>query len=278
MRIPNEVLVVLFDLWLEIRYRLTSHRYQLVADDDPGVVVCMTSYPARITFAWLSLESLFRQTDIGFNLVLVLAENQFPGRKVPSRIRKMEKRGLEILWVCRDGGSFDHLWPAYTKYPNSAVISVDDDKFFSPTMVQKLKLASRVSPGTIVGWRGWQMRTVQGQIRFGEGWSRASKSTPSVELFIPPGNGSLYPPGCLSPLVGDYELREQVCPNADDVWYWAMARLNGTPSLCLAEPNHRAVWRQARTISLAAVQPGPGEFQQVVAHFDLEKELLRTLS
>lgn len=278
MRIPNQVLVILLDLWLELRYRLTSQLHRLPRADDPGFVVCMTSYPARIRFAWLSLESLFRQTDKAFKLVLVLAINQFPSRKIPGRIRRMEKRGLDILWVSRDGGSFDHLWPAYTKYPSSSIISVDDDKFFDPGMVEKLKSASVGSPGKIIGWRGWQMRLVHGHIGFGEGWSRAAETTPSVELFIPPGNGSLFPPRSLPPLTGDYKLREKLSPNADDVWYWAMARVIGTPSLCLAEPNHRAVWRQSGTVSLAAVQPGPKEFQQVLAHFDLEKELLRTLT
>ena len=274
----NGLLRIGLDLYIELFYRLSSSRHRLHKKSNPGVVVSMTSYPTRIKHSWLSLESLFRQDFDDYHVVLVLAKSQFPGGKVPRRIRSLVLRGLEIIWVDRDGRSFDHLWPAYLRYPASRIISVDDDKFFPPDLVSKLMDESDNRPHTIVGWRGWEMKLVGSELRFGEGWIRATRESPSEVLFMPPGNGSLYPPHSLPEVTGDYETREKVCPDADDVWYWAMARLKGSPSFCVGESNHRPVWKQTRTDSLASVQPGPREFSAVIRHFDLWAALERELA
>ena len=269
--------VIVLDLLIEARYRMTWKAHQLRQGTGPDLVVSMTSYPARIKHAWLALESLFRQDVSDFRVVLVLARSQFPGEQLPRMIRRLETKGLEIMWVERDGKSFDHLWPAYEGFPSSTVVSVDDDKFFAPDMISTLRLAAKENPHTIIGWRGWEMRKVTQTVSFGVNWIRATDKTPSCRLFMPPGNGSLYPPGLLPDQTGDHALRERVCPNADDVWFWAMARMNGSRSLCLGRPNHRPVWRQGRTEAISDMGPGQREFDNVVREFKLLPGLLDDL-
>ena len=257
------------DLLLELNYLLTIFQYRL-SDCDPEIVVSMTSYPARIRGSWVAVESLFRQNMRCFRLVLVLAHSQFPGKKLPIMIRLMEKKGLEVHWVEEDNRSWDHLWPAYSAYPDAKIISVDDDKIFPPDLLDKLSIASNKNPGYIIGARGWEMRLVGGELSFGVDWVRATASTPSEALFMPPGNGSLYPPGSLPDLAGDTALMRDVCPRADDVWYWAMARLKRTPSLCLGLPAHRPSRPQSRTLALADEDPGPAEFAAVLKRFGIK--------
>jgi hypothetical protein len=268
----------LVDLRLELFYRLSSSRHTLKDAEAARIVVSMKSYPARIRHAWISLESLFRQDFEGYRVVLVLAEAQFPGKVVPRSITRLVGKGLEILWVERDGRSFDHLWPAYKAFPECTIISVDDDKYFPPSLVSQLVEQSHRLPGVIVGARGWEMRANGGEIEFGNGWVRADKDTPSIKLFMPPGNGSLYPQGSLPEQTGDYALMAEICPNADDVWYWAMARMHGTESVCLGLPAHRPVWKQTRTPALADLDPGPREFSSVLSTFGLRDSLIRDVS
>lgn len=268
----NGLLRFLYDLGLEVWYLLTlySHRLQ---NRESNLVVSMTSYPPRIGGSWVSLESLFRQNFRDFRLVLVLAEPQFPGRKLPLIINLMRWKGLEILWVPEDNKSWDHLWPAYSNYYGCSVISVDDDKVFPRSLVRDLVRASERHPGAIIGARGWEMRLEEKVLRFKKGWVRASPSTKSQALFMPPGNGSLYPPGSLPPLSGDTELMRKVCPVADDVWYWATSTINGTPNVCLALPPHRPVRVQNATVALANEDPGPTEFISALRHFRLQEVL-----
>lgn len=272
-KILHFLLRILKDLQIEVVYRLTASQYRITPDPSPDVVVAMKSYPARIQHAWLAIESLFRQDCNEYIVVLVLVESQFPGRRVPRSIKRLEKRGLTILWIQEDGKSFDHLWPAYSTYPKASIISVDDDKFFPPNLVSTLCQHSELSPGKIIGARGWEMVAQDGRVKFGVGWLRAGLQTPSQRLFMPPGNGSLYPPGSLPKDTGNHDLRLAVCPNADDVWYWAMARIAAVPSLCLGLPAHRPIWKQSNTPALADLDPGPKEFDSAVLHFSLRAAL-----
>lgn len=268
---------ILKDLQIEVVYRLVDSKIRIAANSSPDVVVSMKSYPARIRHAWLAIESLFRQDCTGYIVVLVLVESQFPGRRVPRSITRLVKRGLSILWIQEDGKSFDHLWPAYCAYPKASIISVDDDKFFPSNLVSTLVTHSKSAPGKIIGVRGWEIVAQEGRVTFGAGWLRAGLETPPQRLFMPPGNGSLYPPGSLPEETGNYELMREICPNADDVWYWAMARMAGVQSLCLGCPPHRPIWKQSRTPALADLDPGPAEFTQVLDHFRLRADLITEL-
>lgn len=251
--------------------------FRRLQSDKTDIVVSMTSYPARIRGAWVALESLFRQDYRAFTLVLVLTEGQFPGRKLPPMIRLLQWKGLRLLWVDEDNKSFDHLWPAYKEFPRSKIISVDDDKVFPRHLVKTLVEVSDDKPGVIVGARGWEMRLDGSKFGFGLGWSRADYATPSRRLFMPPGNGSLYPPNSLPELTGDTVLMRKICPRADDVWYWAMARIAGTESICLGMPAHRSARTQKYTPALAQEDPGPQEFEAVIEKFGLTRELLSEL-
>jgi len=257
-----------YDVGLEAWFLLTMFSHRLSKDNE-SLVVSMTSYPARIDGSWVSLESIFRQRFKNFKLVLTLAESQFPGKKLPLKIRLLVRKGLSILWVKEDNRSWDHLWPAYSLYRGASVITVDDDKVFPPTLVGDLVRASEQNPGAIIGSRGWEMKLVGKNLGFKTGWVRATSSTESDALFMPPGNGSLYPPGSLADIAGDTDLMKKLCPRADDVWYWAAARLNGTASFCLGLPAHRPVRAQSSTPALADEDPGTAEFGSVIAHFDL---------
>lgn len=45
-----------------------------------GLVICMTSFPARIDYVWLVVECLLRQTIQAEDIVLYLSKKQFPTR------------------------------------------------------------------------------------------------------------------------------------------------------------------------------------------------------
>lgn len=57
-------------------------------------------------------------------------------------------------------------------------------------------------------------------------WCKASTSERN---FITGVGGVIYPPNSLAPEVLDEEIFSSICPTADDVWFTAMAKKNGTP-------------------------------------------------
>ena len=48
-------------------------------------------------------------------------------------------------------------------------------------------------------------------------------------LFPTTGGGTLFPPGCFSTEVLNQKVFMDLCPYADDVWFYAMRVLNDTP-------------------------------------------------
>lgn len=237
-----------------------------------GVVIGMTSFPARINMAWKAVETLLRQDIQGFLVVLVLSIEEFPTRKLPLRLVSQTKRGLQILWVERNGKSFDKLLPIRTHYPEATIITVDDDKYFPPDTIRRLLHAHASHPRHIVGTRGWRVIRPEGslQVRFGIGWERSQPGDEGLGLHLPGGNGCLYPPGSLDPVVDDLGLALSLCPSADDIWFWAAAQVRQTPFLCLGMPAHRPVRAQDQTPALSHINTVEAEeqFQAIIDHFD----------
>jgi hypothetical protein len=236
-----------------------------------GIVIGMTSFPARIKTAWKAVETLLRQDVQRVPVVLVLSTEEFPTKKLPWRLASQTKRGLQILWTERNGRSFDKLLPLRAHYPEATIITVDDDKYFPPDTIRRLLEAHASHPQHIVGTRGWRVITPEGssEVRFGVGWERSQPGDEGLGLHLPGGNGCLYPPGSLDPVVDDLDLALSLCPSADDMWFWAAAQLQQTPFLCLGMPAHRPVRAQGRTPALSHINTVKAEeqFQAVLDHF-----------
>jgi hypothetical protein len=241
------------------------------------VIASVTSYPPRITASWIAIETLLRQTVQPTALILVLSEEEFPHKRLPRKIITQTKRGLTIMWVAENNGSFDKLLPVRKKFPHSPIMTFDDDKFFPRNLMESLYKASERSPGFAIGARGWRMGDTQedGIVRYGKNWTRASAGETGRLLLMPGGNGVLYPSESLSPLVDDVTQARALCPTADDVWFWAALTQRETPSLCLGLPPHKPVSPQRQTVALADINnaQNDAQFQRAVTHFGLSQFL-----
>ena len=264
-----------YPLWLEA----TSWIYTFVKRTKVPVVVSMTSYPARIESAWIAIESILRQSVTPERFVLVLSKEEFPDKKVPRSIARLTGRGLEILWVDHNGRSFDKLLPVIEAFPDTAIITTDDDKIFPPTLLERLYSDHLRSPDSVVGARGWSIRLAgrDDEVHYGQDWVRAVAGERGMHLLMPGGNGCLYPPASLDQTVLDMALALRLCPTADDIWFWASIQRTKTNSVCLGLPPHRPVSQQKDTSALSDVneEQNDHQFQAVINHFGLTVQALK---
>lgn len=232
----------------------------------------MTSYPARIAHAWITIESLLRQDRPPDRIVLVLADDEFPARALPRSLRRQERRGVEILWVPEHDGSFDKLVPTRLAHPGATIVTVDDDAYYKPWMVSRLTAFADAHPGAVVGHRGWTIRCDEhGPVPYRQ-WEPATIATPGDRVFLTGVGGTLYPPDSLPvDLLADSRLARELCPTSDDVWFWAVARVAGAPVHCLGLDSHRLLSQQARTPQLSTLNRGQGQndvqLARVIEHF-----------
>lgn len=243
------------------------------------VIVSLTSFPARIAETWLAIESVFQQTLVPERIVLVLAEEEFPGRKLPRGIASQIARGLTVLWTDVNYRSYDKLLPVLRSYPEATVITIDDDKIMPRNLVADLMAASAENPGWIIGYRGWEMLVRNGELAFGRGWKRATPDSPPERVFIPGNSGVLYPPGSLHPTVHDIEMALELAPSSDDIWFWACSVLNGTSRKCLGGAAHVSIRGQKGTPALNTVNATKDghHFEAVIDHFGLRGSLFKAM-
>ena len=263
------------ELWLVITLSLPFGSLPRRLPPEPTIVAGLTSYPGRIKEAWIAIECLLRQSRKPDRLFLVLSEEEFPTRQLPRRIRRQLGRGLEILWVGSNGRSFDKLIPLIKNFPESTIVTFDDDKFFPKNLLKELLEAHDLKPDHVIGARGWVVKPVEaaGSITYGEDWVRALPGDRGHHLFLPGGNGTLYPPGSLAPGVMNLKRAVELCPTADDIWFWGHIQQQRTPMLCLGLPPHRPVGKLSRGPALSEINKAENttQLRNVIRALELEQ-------
>lgn len=215
-----------------VKFKLLQLKRRTLPDlngSNGDLIVSLTSFPERIEFATDTIESIFHQTCPPDKIVLALSKQEFQDIPLPSRLNKMEQHGLEILWVDDNPMSYKKLIPARTKYPDASIVTVDDDVFYRNNFLYLIQKASQAYPNHVIGYRGW---TIQPNTQYLD-WKRAKAGQSAMTMLIGCG-GIRYPPGFpSSPTILDIETARAHCPTADDIWFWAAARLEDKPIYCL---------------------------------------------
>lgn len=195
------------------------------------VIISITTFPDRMKTLPLVLESLFRQTISPDRIILWLADSQFSDKKkVSSYLSKYICLGLEVKY-CEDLRSHKKYFYTMKYYPDSLVVTFDDDIFAPEYMLERLLTTHNKYPNCIVTQRAHKFR-------FGDDGKMLSYKkviylargcqSPSLNYCITGGFGCLYPPYSLSPHVFDLDILKEKCLFADDIWLTCMAYMHGT--------------------------------------------------
>lgn len=219
----------------------------------PRLIVSLTSYPKRIGTVHRTISTLLTQTLPPDEVVLWLGEDKFPRKEadLPARLLRLRKFGLTIRW-CRDIRSYTKLIPALKAYPDDIIITADDDIFYRPDWLESLYGSYLKDPSLIhchfVDRIAIEKGTVLPYSRWVYIQDRGSVSYRNLLMGV---GGVLYPPHVLCEKVFDEDLFMKVAPLADDLWFWAMAVLNGVKikliddALCNAQVDFSADNSQA---------------------------------
>jgi glycosyltransferase involved in cell wall biosynthesis len=204
----------------------TIFKYQLANDD---VIISLTSYPARIKTVHKTIETLLNQSHKANKIILWLAEEQFPNKAkdLPKELVDLTNNGLTISW-CEDIKSYKKLIPALKLYPNSIIVTADDDLYYQKTWLEKLYLAYLKQPNIVHCHRAHRITFENGQIEPYKNWKfSVEKANLSFLNFLTSGGGALYPPNIFYKDILKKEIFTKLSPKADDIWFWAMVVLNG---------------------------------------------------
>jgi len=239
------------------------------------VTVSLTTYPARIDRVHKTIESLIRQTVKADQIVLWLAEEQFPDGEssLPEQLLAQKEQGLTFEW-CSDIKSYKKIIPAAEKWPEDIIITADDDIIYELNTIERLLESYRRHPDCVSTLRTHLM------LFDGEGFPLPYESwkpeysgfvdQPLMALFPTTGAGTLFPPGILPDEAFDQGKFMSLCPSADDVWIKCMLTLAGVP-VVLADINTKLQYvegTQAETLYSHNITANDDQLRAVIGEYN----------
>lgn len=239
-------------------------------------MISLTTFPARIRSVWATIVTLLWQTRPPDAVVLVLAEDQFPGRRIPWNLRRLLRVGLVILWTESDIGPHMKILPTRLAYPEATIVTADDDFLYDRDMLARLVAVAADLPATIVGHRGWTAQWGPDGPEPYFTWMQNGRANPQTHpdrVFLTGVGGVLYPPDCPPDrLLLDPENAMRVTPTADDVWLWASSIAGGTPRYCTGQPFGRTNGLDGLSPALLDTNRTANDVQiaAAVEHFGIE--------
>lgn len=228
--------------WISLKKGLIKNRFECLFHistksgltqtkyGDNEVIVSMTTYGIRAHHAYLTIESLMHQTVKPNHIILWLDESEFSRSNLPLSLKKLQKRGLEIMFT-ENIKSYKKLIPALKAFPSEVIITVDDDVIYPSNLIKILLLEHKNNPHDIICTHGHIIKfDVYGDLLPYIQWPdcptyKSIASNSFLQIGI---GGVLYPPHSLHPDVTNSEYFMRLSPTADDLWFKVMALKQGT--------------------------------------------------
>lgn len=228
------------------------------------VIVSLTSYPARYPTLAKTLRSLLSQRVQPDHVVLWIAESDFA--KLPRDVLILRQHGL-LIECCADLRSYKKLVPSLIKWPDSYIVTADDDLFYPVKWLETL-LAPIVSGEKVIVCRRAHKPTFNAKqlLPYAEWeWDYVTRGEIRTDLFPSGAGGIVYPPQCLSTEVTDERAFLTLCPTADDIWFFVMARRAGTPCRQVGGGFPQIAWSGTQSTSLMIDNLNGGNDRQLAA-------------
>lgn len=195
---------------------------------DYPVIVSLTTHGKRLYEVHLTIESIMQGT-IKPNRIILWLDDDLEGETLPITLQQQQERGLEIRYN-KKIRSYQKLIPTLRLWRDSIIVTIDDDMFYQPDMLEGLLVAHKKYPydvlanrvDTIVlGSNGKPITCLK--------WNLFQKPTNISPLNVALGvEGVLYPPNAFDDEVLNEDVFLSICPTADDLWFKAMELKSGT--------------------------------------------------
>lgn len=192
------------------------------------LIISLTSYPKRIDQIHYTLYSLLTQSIKAHKIILYLSDEEFINKEqdLPKKVLDLQKYGIKIKW-CKNIKSYKKIIFALKDYPNHIIVTADDDIIYPKQWLEKLYNSYLRNPENIHCHRAYKISLKNGKIQPYHTWEKALNTDSDSYLNFPTsGGGILYPPSTFYKDISKECIFMKLCPNADDIWLWAMTILN----------------------------------------------------
>jgi hypothetical protein len=274
-----------FIIYKKYAFSAKINRSEFRKNIEANFVVSIASYPKRSHLLPSVFEALNNQTTVPQKWILVLSEEEWPNLNLPSFLKKLEKRGVEIIWVKNNTYAVKKLVPVIEKYPDLGVITFDDELIYGKSVIDKLVKCSEINKEAIIGHVGKQLIQKDSELKMHYRLKEiANQDTPSEQVYFLGGSGTFYPPNSLDQKVTQIEGIQNIVPGrGSDIWFWAAAVARDTKQICLGSKANRSLFFSIPSTKNTEPKDTPGKdiieqrFQKTIDFFEIRQKLIETL-
>jgi len=201
------------------------------------LIVSLTSYPARIKYLKLVLESLVNQSVpfLMYHIVLVLAIPEFPHKENDLPVDLVDFLNnysdlIEILWYEKNIISHKKLIPTLKKYPNNPILICDDDTIRKQWWIEMFLEDHKKYPNDIIFGASKQYLTPEYKwesYKYLYIKTKAGRLNAIKNIIVNTGRpmngfgGTLYPKNTfMDKRFFDEDLFMKLSPSSDESWQW----------------------------------------------------------
>lgn len=192
--------------------------------------ISLTSYGARLNAVHMAIRSLLMQS-VRPSKVLLYFDESIQRDTLSDDLLDLEQYGLEIRMGYEDLGPHKKYLFAFQEFPDSLIITADDDLIYPADMVESLLTAHETVPYCVVARRCHLIGFyAAGDLLPYEKWGWEHKdafSVPSRRLLATGGAGALYPVAAFDLASLDIEAIRGVAWPADDLYLKFFELANG---------------------------------------------------
>lgn len=191
--------------------------------DSGEIIVSLTSYGHRVkdTLPYM-LYSLLIQTRMPHKIAVYLDENNWNDDVLPPHLKQMQRVGVDFYY-CEDLRSYKKLIPAMQMFPDNPILVCDDDFYYHPQYIEWIdETYSNSDKQTVIGSWGKTPEKKDGKYLPYNQWKDSKFAPKDAPIAFGSGNGTLFPCHVFDKEIQNKEVFMQLCPTADDIWFWAM--------------------------------------------------------
>jgi hypothetical protein len=171
----------------------------------------------------LAIESIAQGKLRPSRLILWLDDTSLL-QNPPSGIRRLQKRGLEIMF-CENYGPHKKYYPYLdsSQEVETPLVTADDDVLYPDYWLEKLSEAFQQYPDCVSCHMARMVTLNQESIGKYEAWKFVNTTEPSFRHFAIGVGGVLYPPSLQREVKREGTAFKNCCPKGDDIWLHAQA-------------------------------------------------------
>lgn len=185
-----------------------------------GVIISLTSYPARLKNLHIVIRSLLKQKLCAEKVILYLGKDT-KETNITTKLKKLTKYNFEIRTGYEDLKPHKKYFFAMQEFLNHTIITVDDDLIYDRNLVKDLVECAKNNPGCVCSRRvNLITKDNNGHLNpYSKwNWECIDVMEPSHSLLATGCGGILYPPHILPPETFDAHAIKDYCLNTDDIW------------------------------------------------------------